>query len=43
MQPPVLDEADEGIEGFIARNLPEPSVGWCSSVCYDLTEGKLRQ
>lgn len=33
--PPKLDPSDDGLEGYIARNLPEPEKGWCSDECYE--------
>ncbi len=36
MKPMVFDEDDDGLEGYIARNLPEPDAVFCSSECCDI-------
>jgi len=28
-------EGEDGLEGYIARNMPIPSKAWCSEVCYE--------
>lgn len=33
---PCDDRNAEGLEGYIANNLPLPAKGWCSAPCYDL-------
>jgi len=31
----VLDESADGIEGYIARNMPKPDKVFCSNVCFE--------
>lgn len=35
MAPPPCDDDADGMEGYIARNLPQPAKAWCSRECYD--------
>ncbi len=34
---PKLDKDAGGLEGYVAKNSPEPEMGWCSEECYEIS------